>query len=180
MYHRDPKIPIDNLLDHKVSTYNEDMKPHDITAMNFRLAWQNAKDNLQQQQMRQKQHYDKTTIPSQIIPGSKVVIKRNTAKQGLPGKLTNQFVGPYRCVKIQGNHLFLTPIDRPNATPFSWHIDHAKPFHTADELDNATPTPTTTPESRKRQRAKTSTQYPIDRPAEHRHYLRSKAQTKKL
>ena len=58
IYHRDPRIPLDNLLAHRVSTYVEDIKPHDSFAMNFQIAWQNARDNLQQQQLRQKQQYD--------------------------------------------------------------------------------------------------------------------------
>ena len=172
MYHRDPRIPLDNLLAHRVSTYAEDIKPHDSFAMNFQLAWQNARDNLQQQQLRQKQQYDKTARPSKITTGDKVLIRRSQNKPGLSSKLTYQFEGPYRCVRIEGNHLFVTPINKPNAEPFSWHIDHAKLFHAA------TPTSTIMSEPRKRQRMKTKIQYPIDQPAEHRHNLRSKAQKK--
>ena len=170
MYHWDPKIPIDNLLAHKVSTYNENVKPHDLTAMNFQLAWQNARDNLKQQQIRQKQHYDKTAITSRIAPGSQVVIKRNTTKQGLSNKLTYQFDGPYCCVCIEGKHLFLTPLDKPNSTPFSWHIYHAKLFHTEEEQIN----PTLTAEQHEPQQRRTKGYYPIDHPAKHWHYLRSK------
>ena len=74
MYHRDPKIPMDNLLAQTVSPYQQQLQPHETIALNFQLAWQNVRDNLQQHQRQQKQHYDKTVIPSQITPGSKVLI----------------------------------------------------------------------------------------------------------
>ena len=89
MYHRDPKIPLDNLLSSEVSKYDENVQPHHLTAMNFQLAWQNTKDNLQQQQMQQKQYYDRNVVASKITPGCKVVIKRNSKKKGVSNKLTN-------------------------------------------------------------------------------------------
>ena len=82
MYHRDPKIPMDNLLAQTASPYQEQLQPHETIALNFQLAWQNAWDNLQQHQRHQKQHYDKAAIPSKITPGSKVLIWCNTIKPG--------------------------------------------------------------------------------------------------
>ena len=112
------------------------------------------------------------SIPSKITPGSKVLIRCNVNKPGISSKLTHQFSGPYRCVRIESNHIFLTPIDKPNAVPFSWHIDHTKLAHTADattaEYGSSTNGQTI------KSRAKPKVQFPIDQPAEHRHYLRSK------
>ena len=79
----------------KVAPYQEQLQPHETIALNFQLAWQNARDNLQQHQRHKKQHYDKTAIPSRITPGSKVLIRRNMNKPGLSSKLTNQFTGPF-------------------------------------------------------------------------------------
>ena len=135
MYHRDLRIPLYNLLAHRVLTYAKDIKPHDSFAINFQLAWPNKRDNLQQQQLRQKQQYDKTARPSKITTGNKVVIRRSQNKPGLSSKLTYQFEGPYRCIRIEGNHLFLTPTNKPNAEPSLWHIDHVKLFHAAIELN---------------------------------------------
>ena len=64
-----------------------------------------------------------------------------------------------------------TPIDKPNAKPFSWHIDHTKLAHTADStIIELNPT---NDQSHKLQ-TKAKIQYPIEHPAQHRHDLRSK------
>ena len=146
-------------------------QPHETIALNFQLAWQNARDNLQQHQRHQKQHYDKAAIPSKITPGSKVLIWRNTIKPGLSSKLTHQFTGPYWCIRIEGNHIFLTPIDKPNAKPFSWHIDHAKLAHTVDRTIIGL---NLTNDQLRKLQTKNKIQYPIEHPAQHRHDLRSK------
>ena len=78
---------------------------------------------------------------------------------------------PLVVIRIEGNHIFLTPIDKPNAKPFSWHIDHAKLAHTVDRtIIGLNPT---NDQLRKLQ-TKNKIQYPIEHPAQHRHDLRSK------
>ena len=69
MCHRDPKIPLDNLLSHEVSPYNETVQAQDVIAMNFQLAWKNAQDNLRLHQQHQKHRYDQIAKPSDITPG---------------------------------------------------------------------------------------------------------------
>ena len=58
MYHREPRIPIDNILQHQVSMYNENPSFTDHVALDFKLSWQNARQNLETTQQLQKQRHD--------------------------------------------------------------------------------------------------------------------------
>ena len=167
LYHRDAQLPIDQLLSHKVSVHAEQPTVADETALHVQLAWDNARTNLQHTQQRQKQRYDKTARASRITVGSQVLIKDTTIRPQQSKKLTYPYKGPYRCVRIEGNNLFLTPIRQPAATPFRWHIDQAKLATVPMEESSQTPPPAATNRPPK-------PRYPLHAPAQHRHNLRSK------
>ena len=63
MYQRVPRLPLDNILHHQVSPYNEDPSFIDLAAMDFQLAWQNACQDLEHTQQ-QKQQHDKHIKPA--------------------------------------------------------------------------------------------------------------------
>ena len=185
MFHRDPRLPLDTLLDHDVSCYQEDMDINDRIALNFRLAWQNAERNLAHTQQEQKMRYDVHTTPSKIEVGSRVFIRDASNKPNVSNKLTYKFRGPFRCVKVEGNNIWLTSINQPNAKPFRWNADYAKLARIGSNMNNGTAkeahdlprdTGCTSKKGQGQQKSRSSAvTFPIDQPAEHKHFLRSKA-----
>ena len=93
MFHRDPKLPLDTLLAHDVSTYNEGVDTKDRIALNFRMAWENAQHNLEHVQQQQKR-YDEQASPSKIETGNRVFIRDVTNRPNISNKLTYKFRGP--------------------------------------------------------------------------------------
>ena len=187
MFHRDPRLPLDTLLDHNVSCYQEDMDINDMIALNFRLAWQNAERNLVHAQQEQKVRYDVHTNHSKIEVGSRVFIRDDSNKPNVSNKLTYKFRGPFRCIKREGNNLWLTPINQPNAKPFCWNADYAKLARIGSNMNNGTETETEAEahdlphdtdrnskigQGQQKNRSSAVT-FPIDQLAEHKHFLQS-------
>ena len=109
----------------------------DTIALNIRLAWDNARRNLQCAQHKQKQNYDEHARPSSIETGSRVFIKDNTHRRNTSEKLNFRFKGRlYRCVRRDGNEIWVTPIDKPNAKPLRWHVEHAKLARLGNDDEN--------------------------------------------
>ena len=127
MFHRQPQLLIDNnILHHQVSPYNENPSFTECVALDFQLAWYNAQQNLKNTQQQQKQCHDKDTKPASFHISEDVFIIDTTPQVNKSQKLTNKYKGPFRCIKIDGNHLFLVSHDRPEAKPLCWRMEFAK------------------------------------------------------
>ena len=187
MFHRQPRLLIDNLLHHQVSPYNENPSFTDHVALDFQLAWYNMRQNLKNTQQQQKQRHDKDTKPASFRVGEDVFIIDTTPQVNKSWKLTNKYKGPFRCIKIDGNHLFLVPHDKPEAKPLRWHMEFAKHAklpaasdirNTPQQLMNDLTLDTQTSiKSTTQWQKKTRFQYPLDAPAPNRYPLRSKSRT---
>ena len=104
--------------------------------MDFPVSWCNTRPSLEQTQQLQKQHHDAKTNPAPFHIGDDVFILDNNPYLHKSQKLTNKYKGPFKCIKIDGSHLFLVLQDKLDATPLRWHMEFAK-------LACTTPEPTT-------------------------------------
>ena len=196
MYHREPRIPIDNILQHQVSMYNENPLFTDHVALDFKLSWQNAQQNLETTQQLQKQRHDAKVKPITFQIGDNVFIIDSAPPLNKSRKLTNTYKGPFQCVDIEGNHLLLVAPDRPAARPFKWHMDFAKLARLPKSHDAKTTKSTTSDthattaredsnsQHEQPDRSPTTSQYrkpkfqyPLGSPAPNRYPLRSKDKT---
>ena len=91
LFHQDPKIPLDNLMAHEISIYNETPSVNDLVAMNFQWAWENARLNLAHAQSLQKARCDEKFVPSTICVGDLVLIRDHQTGKGLSQKLTAKY-----------------------------------------------------------------------------------------
>ena len=103
--------------------YNENPSFTDHVALDFKLLWQNACQNLETTQQLQKQWHDAKAKPTMFQISNNVFIIDSAPSLNKSRKLTNTYKGPFQCVDIEGNHLLLVAPDRPAARPFKWHMD---------------------------------------------------------
>ncbi len=113
-----------------------------------------------------------------------MLIRDITNMPNISNKLAYKFRGPFRCIARDENNIWLTPIDQPNAKPFCWNADHAKLARiepkirknmTDEAHDLSRDTECTSRNKQGQQkRNKQGFKFPIDQPAKHKHFLRSK------
>ena len=87
--------------------------------------------------------------PTSFHAGDKVFIIDNTPHLHRSRKLTNKYKGPFKCIKVDGDHLFLVPLGKPDISPLRWHAEFTKLAQSHDHNAPITETAhqhTTTPD----------------------------------
>ena len=89
-------------------------------------AWKLAQENVKRAQKSQKKYYDKSVQEHKVKQGDRVFIYMPSAKKGKAHKLARPFHGPYRVTETVDNGVMVTPIDRPQDTPFRVAMDRVR------------------------------------------------------
>ena len=127
LYGRDPQLPTSEMLEPQVDrvTYNlDDYKTEMVKHMSN--AWKLAQENVKRAQKSQKKYYDKSVQEHKVKQGDRVFIYMPSAKKGKAHKLARPFHGPYRVTETVDNGVMVTPIDRPQDTPFRVAMDRVR------------------------------------------------------
>ncbi len=80
-------------------------------------AWQGARENIKDAQVKQKRQYDRRTRKADVKPGARVMVYMPAAVQGKKRKVARPYYGPYRVLSVTPTNAEVREVDEPTANP---------------------------------------------------------------
>uniref|UniRef100_A0A914WQB3 RNA-directed DNA polymerase n=1 Tax=Plectus sambesii TaxID=2011161 RepID=A0A914WQB3_9BILA len=107
------------------------------TADRLAFAWECVQNQIERNQSRSKNVYDKDADDPLIFAGDLVMIKVKPAhKQGLSEKLRERFHGPYRVNNVHLPDITVTLLSRPRGKQLTVHVNRCKRYRGGERVLN--------------------------------------------
>ena len=127
LYGRDAHQPTSTVLSQmsSLNTVDVDDYKHDLVME----AWQLAKKKIQEAQTRQKNNYDKSSSPTKLQVGDRVMVYMPQEKRGKTWKLSRPYHGPYRILSLTQTNAEVWLVDCPDEESIFVSLNRVYPCH---------------------------------------------------
>ena len=130
LYGREPRLPIDHALNFAPDNFQIDVDDYGIQVKQFLTkAWQSAKEVIQNEQVKQKERYDKRKFEILYKPGDLVLRIDPAVKKGQTPKLAHKWKGPYIVTQVRHPTYQIELQNSSKGTIPEWtHMNNIKPL----------------------------------------------------
>lgn len=133
MHGREPRVPIDNIINFKPSRYIIDTDDYGYEVKGFLSeAWKIAAENISKAQIAQKTQYNKHAHDLSLNPGDTVYKLNPVIRPGLTKKLAKPWEGPFQVQAIRYPVIQIKSRDKPSETI---HVNRLKKTKSSTTVD---------------------------------------------